>query len=135
MSEKYTSQEASFFNLDPSLPILDQEQVELLVEAADGDMDFLRDIVDTFNTEAVPKLKEIETCAATRDADELRKAIHFMAGSAANTGLLRLSELCRRIETQVDEGVFEHFEVVPELVRFEHERAMTAVEQKLSEGQ
>lgn len=131
MPDSFISQEADLFSLEPGLEILDQEQIDLLLEACESDPAFMREVVDTFRSESEPKLKEIERQAASRDAIELRRAIHFVAGSAANTGLLRLSELCRRIETQIDEGVFSAYGPVPALVRFEHDRALVEVEKKI----
>ncbi len=132
MSDHLLAQESNLFALAPDVELLDQEQINLLLEAADSEPDFLREVVDTFRSESLPKMEEIATHAGARDPMELRKSIHFVAGSAANTGLLRLSILCRRIEEQIDAGVFKDYEAVPDLVRFEHDRALEEIEKKIA---
>ncbi|MBC2596428.1 Hpt domain-containing protein [Ruficoccus amylovorans] len=131
MSDQLIAQESALFSLSPELELLDQEQIDLLTEASESDPAFMREIVDTFRGESGSKLEQIATSAAAHDPSALRPGIHFIAGSAANTGLLRLSELCRRIEEQIDGGVFTAYDAVPALVRFEHDRALEAIERKI----
>lgn len=120
--------EADLFSLDASMGVLDQDQVAVLKEAAQAaGPEFLRDLVDTFRDECGPRIDAIISTATAGDNSALRRHIHFIAGSAANTGMLRLATLCRRVEVQIDEGSFAAHAQVGELVRHEYDTALKAM--------
>ena len=120
--------ERTHFMLEEDISVLDQEQIEVLLEAVeDTGPEFMDEIISAFRDECGPRLDLIDSEAAGRNDTELRKHIHFIAGSAANTGLLRLSELCRRVESQLDAGTFSHYDDTPTLVRFEFTRGLDEI--------
>ena len=57
-----------------------------LLEHFDGDVDLLRDIVDTFLTHSPALMKEVQEAATVRDAVRLQHAAHSLKGSVANFG-------------------------------------------------
>lgn len=120
--------EADLFSLDAGVSVLDDDQIGVLREAMDdAGPEFFQEIIDTFREECLPRIEQVASTAAAQDNAELRKHIHFIAGSAANTGFLRLAELCRRVEEQIDGKSFKAYAEVPDLVRYEFECAMSEV--------
>jgi HPt (histidine-containing phosphotransfer) domain-containing protein len=118
---------------DASVEVVDQEQLELLTMAAEeAGPEFWEDIIGTFESEIGPRFGLIEQACASGDATNLRKSIHFIAGSAANLGLSRLSALCRNIENAIDAGRFEDYEACAEAVRWEYDNALEAVRKSLA---
>lgn len=115
MSE-YSDNLIRVFELEPGMPLLDEEQVLMLKSAGE---ELLDELAETFENECAPRLDLIEQNCLTSDLDELRQNIHFIAGSAANIGLFRLAELCRNVEMQIKEGRFAAFELTPTYVRVE----------------
>lgn len=109
-------------------PVTDVEQVELLTMAAEeAGQEFWDDLIRTFETEVAPRFSEIRDTAQTKDAQGLRRIAHFVAGSAANMGLLRLSTLCRNIEREIDDQRFKAWEDVMPQVQREYEAALEAI--------
>ena len=94
---------------DPSIPVMDREQIDMLLMVGEGDGDedstaLVRELFDLFQGEGVGKLKSLDAICAANDTDELRRMVHFVAGSAGNLGLARLSGFYRGIERAIDEG-------------------------------
>lgn len=97
------------FEVDPELAILDDEQVAMLQSAGEG---FLEDLVDEYSGEVDQRIERISESCRKGDLEALRIDIHYIAGSSANIGLLRLAELCRNIEMQIKEDRFAAIEKV-----------------------
>ncbi len=118
---------------DESLTPVDAEQVELLNSAAEGmEAEFWEDMLNTFTAEVEPRFALIEQACTSEDAPNLRKYVHFIAGSAANLGLQRLSRLCRNVENALDDGVFTAFADCPPALRHEYEEALVAIREQLA---
>ena len=115
------------FELAPDTPILDAEQVAMLREAGEG---LLEDLIATFDEECEPRLDDVTQACGAQDAVALRESIHFIAGSAANIGLLRLAELCRNIEFQIKENRFGAYTETSDTVRTEYAHGLA----ELAEG-
>ncbi len=125
--------ERTYFQLNEDFSVLDQEQLDVLMEAVgEAGSEFMEEIMTSFREECAPRLDLIAAEAAAQNNDELRKHIHFIAGSAANTGLQRLSELCRRVECQLDAGTFSHYADTPQLVRYEYDRGLSELDKIMS---
>lgn len=79
----------------------------MLLMVDDGDDDstaLVRELFDLFQGESSDKLKDLDAVCAAGDAAELRKIVHFIAGSAGNLGLAYLSGFYRGVEQAIDEG-------------------------------
>ncbi len=92
---------------DPSTPVMDREQIDMLLMVGDGEDDstaLVRELFGLFKGESSDKLKSLDSVCAANDTDELRKMVHFIAGSAGNLGLAHLSGFYRGVEQAIDEG-------------------------------
>ncbi|MEM1223064.1 MAG: Hpt domain-containing protein [Verrucomicrobiota bacterium] len=99
--------EISGIEYDTSLPVIDIEQLEMLVLVDEDDEDshaLVRELYDLFNRESSGKLNGLASACQAGDASAVRKIIHFVAGSAGNLGLSRLCAFYRGIEKAIDLG-------------------------------
>ena len=69
-----------------------------VAELASGDEGLLRELVETFTSDAAERIAALREAAAVADADGLRTAAHTLAGSSSGLGASTLAELCRRLE-------------------------------------
>jgi HPt (histidine-containing phosphotransfer) domain-containing protein len=92
---------------DAHQPFMDEEQVEMLavVDEGDGEQSLLVELYEMFVEESGGKLSKLELLCESGDLAGLRKLVHFVAGSAANIGFLRLSHYYRNIEKAIDTGI------------------------------
>lgn len=75
---------------------------QLLADTGD-DVEFVRDLVDTFAADAPALLQEIRT--AHGDLETQRRAAHSLASNASTLGALELSRRARAVEYQAREGM------------------------------
>jgi len=89
---------------DDSLPVMDREQIDMLlmVEDDEDSTSLVRELFDLFESESQEKLERLSEVCERNDALGLRKIVHFVAGSAGNLGLSRLSGFYRAIERAID---------------------------------
>ncbi len=79
------------------LPLVDLDLVAELRDAT-GDMDFVRELVETFVEEGTSHLAALDAAIAAGDVDALVRPAHTLKSSSASIGAMRLSELARTIE-------------------------------------
>ena len=94
-------------DFDPSIPAMDREQIDMLLMVDDSEDDstaLVRELFDLFQGESADKLLSLDTVCAVNDTAELRRIVHFIAGSAGNLGLAYLSGFYRSIEQAIDVG-------------------------------
>lgn len=85
------------------LPSLDAERMEMLRELClDAGQDMLRDMLGSWEREAARHLANAQQAMATADAQSLKTAAHALKGSCGNMGIVRLAELGRQLEQQVE---------------------------------
>lgn len=70
----------------------------LIYERADGDMQFLKEIIECYILEMPVYIKELDDCLALGDYEEIRKQAHKMKAPIALMGALSLKELYSEIE-------------------------------------
>ena len=107
-------------DFDQSIPAMDREQIDMLLMIDDNEEDstaLVRELFDLFKGESVGKLLELSNVCAANDADELRKIVHFIAGSAGNLGLSYLSGFYRSIEQALDVGTLTELSPCEEPIR------------------
>lgn len=80
------------------LPLVDLDVVAELRDATGGDMDFVRELVETFVEEAGGHLEALAAAIEADDPAGLVRPAHTLKSSSASVGAMRLSELCRGIE-------------------------------------
>lgn len=83
------------------LPSLDAERMDMLRELClDAGQDLLRDMLDSWESEAAKHLAKAERAMAEADPEALKVAAHALKGSCGNMGIVRLAELGRQLEHQ-----------------------------------
>lgn len=118
---------------DTSAPLMDREQIDMLLMADDEEEShsLAKELFTLYETESREKLTELEQICRERDSDGLRKLVHFIAGSAGNLGLARLSVFYRGIEHAIDNGVLEDYEACARLIPREFELSCREFSQSL----
>lgn len=110
---------------------MDREQIDMLImsdEDEDGDVDttLARELFELFASESAAKLETLGEVCANGDVLQLRNMVHFVAGSAGNLGLARLSAFYRAIERAIDEKQLTDITDCEEPIRLEFKYARDA---------
>lgn len=70
-----------------AFPLIDPEQISMLVEAGAGEsLDLFNEILGLFQEESLVKLQQIHASATAQDYENMGRAAHALAGSSANVG-------------------------------------------------
>ncbi len=69
-------------------------------------------LIDTFISDSEQRVNALHEALATEDTELLRTSAHSFKGSALNISALRLTALCRELETRGREGHLEGAETV-----------------------
>jgi len=80
------------------LPLVDLDVIDELSEATGGDMDFVRELVETYVAESTGHVAELEAAIAAGDVAALVRPAHTLKSSSASVGAMRLSAIGRTIE-------------------------------------
>jgi HPt (histidine-containing phosphotransfer) domain-containing protein len=71
----------------PNAPLLDREQIEMLLEAgADESVEMFLEILALFEEESQQKLEDMKDARDKGDFETFGRAVHALAGSSANIG-------------------------------------------------
>ena len=107
---------------DPELPILERQQLEMLLmldEDEEEGLALVREIFGLFQTESSERLIQLDEVCQRNDLDALRKMVHFVAGSAGNLGMSRMCGFYRGIEQAIDTGTLTQLENCAAPIRVE----------------
>ncbi len=131
MPSAFTISEVTY---DTNLPIMDREQIDMLlmVDDADDPSSLVRELFDLFRGESVEKLNALDSICESNDLLGLRKTVHFVAGSAGNLGMSRLCAFYRAIERAIDEKRLTEISNCAVPVRTEFELACEAFGREFS---
>lgn len=108
--------EKTHLNSDASRPFSKDEMLEArpkildltyLVEASDGDTDFIREILGDYLSEMERYVVELNDSLEKKDLSFLIRAAHTMKGASANVGATRVRETAHHLEAQAKKGMFE----------------------------
>jgi len=77
-------------------PTIDDATFQALQEAAGAD--FVKELVETFLTEAPIMLDDLRNALAASDADRFRRAAHSLKSNSMTFGALRLGATARTLE-------------------------------------
>ncbi|MBT62597.1 MAG: hypothetical protein CML13_05225 [Puniceicoccaceae bacterium] len=113
---------------DENSPIIDREQLDMLVvsDGREDDLELAGELFELFANESAAKLYALPEVCSQGDANQLRNIVHFVAGSAGNLGLARLSAFYRGIEQAIDEQRLTDLSEVEAPIRYEFEIARDA---------
>jgi HPt (histidine-containing phosphotransfer) domain-containing protein len=67
-------------------------------EITDGDMEFLKELIEIFKADFSEKLAEISRAIKEKDFNALDEAAHSLKGSSGNLGLTRVYEFSYKLE-------------------------------------
>ncbi|MDQ6917461.1 MAG: Hpt domain-containing protein [Pseudomonadota bacterium] len=62
--------------------------------------EFVRELVDTFLTEAPAMLEDLRSARAANDADRFRRAAHSLKSNSNTFGALELAAMARKLELE-----------------------------------
>lgn len=78
--------------------VIDHEALNMLLEAVGGDTAFLTELIDAYFVDTLELLATMRRSLATKDAQELQRAVHSLKSNSANFGAHTLTGLCRELE-------------------------------------
>jgi CheY-like chemotaxis protein/HPt (histidine-containing phosphotransfer) domain-containing protein len=73
-------------------------EIEQIQEVADGDVEFERDLIETFLSDSEEQIRRLEGALREQDAEEVRGRAHTIKGSSANVGAKVMQELAYQME-------------------------------------
>ena len=120
--------EISGVDYDRSVAIFDLSHFDGIFDPENpkGRKALLLDIFALFREESGSRVAALESYEGGASDGELREIIHFISGSAANLGLLRLAALCRGVEQAIHEARPFDLEASRLAVRAQYEAACAA---------
>ncbi len=88
---------------------IDQNVLNNLLESVGGDLEFLRELIETFFEDSPGQFQAMESALESGDAELFRRAAHSLKSNSASFGALELSKLCKSLEEigksgQLDSG-------------------------------
>ncbi len=87
----------------PDLPTLDTDRLDVLRELCiEAGPEVLREMFGSWEDDTVRHLDGIRQALAAADRQALKAAAHALKGSCANLGIVRLSELGRLLELEIE---------------------------------
>lgn len=95
----------SMQDLPHQSPLLDQEQLQMLVEAgASESAELLQELLDLFEEESGHKFEELKAHFASGNEDGMIRSSHALAGSSANVGACVVWKKAKVVENLCKEG-------------------------------
>jgi len=110
--------------------VIDAAAYEELVASTGGDADFMRELIDTYLTDAPQLFAEMRTALAAKDAETFRRAAHSLKSNSASLGALVLSAQAKEMEFMGKAGTFEGAAAKIAAADVEYARVKAALEQK-----
>lgn len=80
--------------------------------AADGDFDFVHEMIDLFLADADLKIQAIAAAIAESELERMRDLSHSLKGSARQMGLMRLGDQAQTLEHSSGHADIERFQAV-----------------------
>ena len=72
--------------LEPTAMHLDQSKLDELAELADGDLEFVADLLETYLDDALPRVASLSEALATGNQDSAAALAHALKSGSANIG-------------------------------------------------
>lgn len=77
---------------------LDQSKLDELAELADGDLEFVADLLETYLDDALPRTRNLSNALASGDQDTAAALAHALKSGSANIGATIVAEHFGQIE-------------------------------------
>lgn len=106
--------------------VIDMDRIN---DAADGDVEFLRELVGVYLEDASEKLNELQQAIERSDAHRLGRTAHQLKGSSANMGAIHVSQIAKEIEMLGKANNIAGAKVLVEGLKVELARVVTELKQ------
>ncbi len=83
---------------DTDLPIVDETVLREVLESTGDDLDFVRELIDTYLADSPAQLEAMTAAIEADDAAALVRPAHTLKSSSATVGAMRLSAVARELE-------------------------------------
>lgn len=115
------------------LPLTDEEQLSMLVEAGEeGAAELIEELLGLFQSEAAPQLGMVKDAVGRRMAAEASRPAHAIAGSSANLGGLRLAKLAKAMELAANQDDFTRLDALLPALDMTYEATVTVFEEEIA---
>jgi CheY-like chemotaxis protein/HPt (histidine-containing phosphotransfer) domain-containing protein len=91
-------------DVPPSLAVLDQAALDMLLELVGGELALLVELIDSFLEESPPLLENLRQSLDQDDAAGLYTAAHTLKSSSRDFGATRIADWCQDLETMGKAG-------------------------------
>ena len=92
---------------EAEVPVVDEDVLGEVMEATGNDIDFVRELVETYLADAPAQLKAMTAAVEADDADALVRPAHTLKSSSATVGAMRLTAVARELEMAGRSGALE----------------------------
>jgi HPt (histidine-containing phosphotransfer) domain-containing protein len=93
----------------------------------DGEPDLIVELIDLYLQDAPRWIAAIKSAVANGDASLLKRAAHTLKGSSGSVGLLKMAELCQKLEHLDCHQAASGFEALVQLLEHKFSMAQTAL--------
>ncbi len=82
----------------PSSEIIDQKTFDSFLENLGGDVDFLKELIETYLASSPELFANMQQAITNHDASALQRAAHTLKSGSANFGALAFAAQCKELE-------------------------------------
>jgi HPt (histidine-containing phosphotransfer) domain-containing protein len=79
-------------------PALDRSKIRELLDLTGGEVEWLKDLMDTYLQDTRTRLDELAGLVAAGSGDRIQRSAHGIKGSSSNIGATRMADLCAGME-------------------------------------
>ncbi len=111
---------------------IDQATFDELVASTGGDPAFIKELVDTYLTDAPELFAQMRGALAARNAEDFRRAAHSLKSNSASLGAMTLSAQAKELEMMGKAGTLEGAAARIAAADVEYTRVKAALEHRLA---
>lgn len=79
-------------------PVIDKDKIQAIIDLAEDDDEFFRELTDMFFERAPLLMSEIKAAYQTMDATKFERSSHALKGTSGNLGAIQLMKVCEVLE-------------------------------------
>jgi HPt (histidine-containing phosphotransfer) domain-containing protein len=113
--------------------VIDPAVFDELVASTGGDPGFIKELIDTYLTDAPGLFAQMRSALATGNAEEFRRAAHSLKSNCASLGAMTLSAQAKELEMMGKAGTLGGAAAKIAAADVEYARVKAALEQKHTE--
>jgi HPt (histidine-containing phosphotransfer) domain-containing protein len=92
---------------EADVPVLDHDVLDEVLESTGNDLDFVKELIDTYLADAPAQLEDMAAAIEADNAASLVRPAHTLKSSSATVGAMRLSAVARELEMAGRSGLLE----------------------------